>query len=156
MFHIILLQPEIPPNAGNVMRLCANTGFHLHLVQPLGFELDDRRLRRAGLDYRDLASLRVHATLEDFLGEYPAARLLAFSTRHRNLYSEFRYQAGDAMLFGPETRGLAADLLATIPAARRLTIPLRPDNRSLNLSNAVAIVAYEAWRQHGFPGADRR
>lgn len=152
MFHVVLYQPEIPPNTGNVIRLCANTGASLHLIRPLGFELDDRRLRRAGLDYHEYARVQAHDSLESFLAIVKPARLLACSTRGQTSYSDVRYQAGDALLFGPETRGLPAELLHDIPVAQRLRIPMLPANRSLNLSNAVAIILYEAWRQHGFTG----
>jgi tRNA (cytidine/uridine-2'-O-)-methyltransferase len=152
MFHIVLYQPEIPPNTGNVMRLAANTGMQLHLIEPLGFRLEDKELRRAGLDYREWAEVRVHATLEAFLETVRPPRLLAFSTRGARLYTEANYQPHDALLFGPETRGLPTDVLERVPADRRLRLPLRPNNRSLNLSNAVAVVVYEAWRQQGFAG----
>lgn len=154
MFHVVLYQPEIPPNTGNVIRLCANTGSRLHLVEPLGFELDDARLRRAGLDYREYAAVRVHASLEAFIeGEAPG-RLFAFSTRGTAAYHEVAFAPGDAFLFGPETRGLPSEVLDSLPADRRLRIPMRPENRSLNLSNTVAVVVYEAWRQHGFAGGE--
>jgi tRNA (cytidine/uridine-2'-O-)-methyltransferase len=152
MFHVVLYQPEIPPNTGNIIRLCANTGTLLHLIHPLGFSLDDRRLRRAGLDYHDLTFLREHpdlSTLSDSLGE---VRLFACSTRGGTVYSEPAFRPGDAFLFGPETRGLPGQILEGFPADRRLRIPMRAGNRSLNLSNAVAVVVYEAWRQLGYAG----
>jgi tRNA (cytidine/uridine-2'-O-)-methyltransferase len=152
MFHVVLYQPEIPPNTGNVIRLCANAGAQLHLIRPLGFELDDARLRRAGLDYHEYAQVKVHDSLDSFIAVEKPARLLACSTRGGTSYSDMRYQAGDALLFGPETRGLPKEFLETLPPAQRLRIPMLPDNRSLNLSNAVAIILYEAWRQHGFAG----
>jgi tRNA (cytidine/uridine-2'-O-)-methyltransferase len=152
MFHIVLYQPEIPPNTGNVMRLAANTGMQLHLIEPLGFRLEDKELRRAGLDYREWAEVRLHATLEAFLETVRPPRLLAFSTRATRLYTEVSYQPDDALLFGPETRGLPAEVLDRLPPEHRLRLPLRPNNRSLNLSNAVAVVVYEAWRQQGFAG----
>lgn len=152
MFHVILYQPEIPPNTGNIIRLCANTGAQLHLVEPLGFALDDKQLRRAGLDYHEYATLRVHRDWEHCLGELGGARLFAFTTRAARRYTEPAYQPGDAFLFGPETRGLPADLLATLPEDQRLRLPMRPDNRSLNLSNTVAVAVFEAWRQNGFAG----
>jgi tRNA (cytidine/uridine-2'-O-)-methyltransferase len=152
MFHVVLFQPEIPPNTGNVIRLCANAGCRLHLIAPLGFELDDARLRRAGLDYHEYASVRVHDSLEGFLREVAPPRLFAFSTRGQSRYDQPRYAAGDAFLFGPETRGLPAGVLESIPPHRRLRLPLRPGNRSLNLSTAVAVAVYEAWRQCGFAG----
>ena len=153
--HVILYQPEIPPNTGNVIRLCANTGATLHLIEPLGFGLDDARLRRAGLDYHEFADLRVHADLRACLAAIPDARLFALSTRGTIRYDSPRYTADDAFMFGPETRGLPADLLAQVPEAHRLRLPMRPQNRSLNLSNAVAVVMFEAWRQLGFAGANR-
>jgi tRNA (cytidine/uridine-2'-O-)-methyltransferase len=152
MFHIVLYQPEIPPNTGNVMRLAANTGMQLHLIEPLGFRLEDKELKRAGLDYREWAEVRVHATLEAFLETVRPPRLLAFSTRATRLYTDVNYQPDDALLFGPETRGLPAEVLERVPPHQRLRLPLRPNNRSLNLSNAVAVVVYEAWRQQGFAG----
>ena len=150
MFHVILFQPEIPPNTGNIIRLCANTGSQLHLIEPLGFELDDKRLRRAGLDYHDYATVRRHASLQDCLEQLGNARIMALSTKAKNGYSDMRYQKGDAFLFGPESRGLPADILASLPPEQRLRLPMLPDRRSLNLSNAVAITVYEAWRQLGF------
>lgn len=154
MFHVILHQPEIPPNTGNVIRLCANTGAALHLIAPLGFELEDRRLRRAGLDYREYARVRVHDSLAACAEAVEWHRLLAFSTRGRTAYTDCRYQPGDALLFGAETRGLPQALLDALPPAHRLRLPMRAQSRSLNLSNAVAVVVYEAWRQCGFAGAD--
>jgi tRNA (cytidine/uridine-2'-O-)-methyltransferase len=152
MFCVVLYQPEIPPNTGNVIRLCANTGANLHLIRPLGFELDDRRLRRAGLDYHEYARVQVHDSVQAFVAAANPARLLACSTRGQTAYGDVRYQAGDALLFGPETRGLPAALLNELPPEQRLRIPMLPGNRSLNLSNAVAIILYEAWRQHGYAG----
>jgi tRNA (cytidine/uridine-2'-O-)-methyltransferase len=153
VFDLILYQPEIPPNTGNIIRLCANTGATLHLIHPLGFLLDDKRLRRAGLDYREWASLREHASFPAYLRQAAPRRLFAVSTRGRTLYTAPAYQAGDAFLFGPETRGLPETLLTQFAPEQRLRIPMRPDNRSLNLSNAVAVVLYEAWRQQGFCGS---
>lgn len=152
MFHVVLYQPEIPPNTGNIMRLCANTGARLHLIEPLGFRLEDRELRRAGLDYREWAEVRTHSGFEAFLEGVKPARLFAFTTRARCRYTEMEYKEGDALLFGPETRGLPQDLLDSLPEERKLRLPLRPGNRSLNLSNAVAVVVYEAWRQQDFRG----
>lgn len=154
MFDVVLYQPEIPPNTGNVIRLCANTGSRLHLIAPLGFELDDARLRRAGLDYHEFASVRVHAGFAVFMTAVAPARVFAFSTRGHTRHDAPTYQAGDALLFGPETRGLPAELLATLPAERCLRLPLVPGNRSLNLSNAVAVAVFEAWRQHGYAGGN--
>ena len=153
LFDCLLYQPEIPPNTGNIMRLCANSGARLHLIEPLGFRLEDRQLRRAGLDYRDWADVRTHASLEACLAAIQPRRLLALSTRGGRCYADVRFAAGDAFLFGPETRGLPQQVLDALPTAQRLYIPMRPDNRSLNLSNAVAIVVYEAWRQCRFAGA---
>ncbi|MCL1635860.1 tRNA (cytidine(34)-2'-O)-methyltransferase [Luteimonas sp. SX5] len=153
MFDVILYQPEIPPNTGNAIRLCANTGAHLHLIAPLGFALEDKQLRRAGLDYHEYATLQVHDTLDAALAKISPSRLFALSTRNSTRYDQPRYAAGDAFLFGPETRGLPDDVLAAIPPMQRLRLPMRPDNRSLNLSNAVAVVVYEAWRQLEFAGA---
>ncbi|MEJ2602727.1 MAG: tRNA (cytidine(34)-2'-O)-methyltransferase [Gammaproteobacteria bacterium] len=152
MFSLILYQPEIPPNTGNIIRLCANTGTALHLVRPLGFELDERRLRRAGLDYREFARIAVYDGLEDCLRTLGEPRLYAFSTRGRTRYDAVRYRPGDALLFGPETRGLPATLLESLDPRRRVRLPMVPGNRSLNLSNAVAVVVFEAWRQQGFAG----
>ena len=153
MLHIVLYQPEIPPNTGNVIRLCANSGAALHLIRPLGFELDDARLRRAGLDYHEYAQVQAHDHFEDFMLAVRPPRLFACSTRGRTCYSEVRYQADDALIFGPETRGLPGALLDSVPAEQQLRIPMLPNNRSVNLSNAVAIILYEAWRQLSFAGA---
>jgi len=153
MFDVVLYQPEIPPNTGNVIRLCANTGARLHLIAPLGFELEDRQLKRAGLDYHEYATLRVHDSLDAALAAIAPRRLFALSTRNSARYDEPRFAAGDAFLFGPETRGLPQEVLASIAPERRLRLPMRPGNRSLNLSNAVAVVVYEAWRQLGFEGS---
>jgi len=153
MFHIVLFEPEIPPNTGNIMRLCANCGSALHLIEPLGFELDDRRLRRAGLDYRDTINLKIYRSLNDFIEGARPARLFACSARGLNVYSDGRFTDGDAFLFGPETRGLPIRVLNDLPPERRLRIPMMAASRSINLSNAVAIVLFEAWRQCGFAGA---
>jgi tRNA (cytidine/uridine-2'-O-)-methyltransferase len=150
MFSLILYQPEIPPNTGNIIRLCANTGVDLHLVEPLGFELDEPRLRRAGLDYREFATVRVHASLEDAFAVLGTPRVFALSTRGGTRYDAPRYRAGDTFLMGPETRGLPQAVLDSLPEAQRLRLPMRAGNRSLNLSNAAAVVVYEAWRQLGF------
>lgn len=152
LFHVILFEPEIPPNTGNVIRLCANTGAHLHLVKPLGFDLDDKQLRRAGLDYHEYARLQVHDSLEQALAVIAPARLFAFSTRSQQRYDQVAYGDGDAFLFGPESRGLPQAVIDALPEQQRLRLPMRPDNRSLNLSNAVAVTLFEAWRQHGFAG----
>ena len=152
--HVVLFQPEIPPNTGNVIRLCANTGAALHLVRPLGFELDDAKLRRAGLDYHEYARVSVHADLEAFVAAVAPARLLAVSTRGCTRYDSVVYQDGDALLFGPETRGLPQEIIDGLPEEQRLRLPMRPGNRSLNLSNAVAVIVFEAWRQLGFAGSE--
>ena len=149
---VLLYQPEIPPNTGNAIRLCANTGARLHLIEPLGFDLQDQQLRRAGLDYHEYATLQVHASLEAALAAIAPRRLFALSTRGTQRYDQPRYAAGDALLFGPETRGLPADVLQSLPPEQRLRLPMRPHNRSLNLSNSVAVVVFEAWRQCGFAG----
>ena len=154
MFDVILYQPEIPPNTGNAIRLCANTGARLHLVEPLGFSLDDKQLRRAGLDYHEYAAVQVHASLDAALAAISPPRVFALSTRNSIRYDQPRYAEGDAFLFGPETRGLPDDVLTAIPDAQRLRLPMRPDNRSLNLSNAVAVVVFEAWRQQAFAGSE--
>jgi tRNA (cytidine/uridine-2'-O-)-methyltransferase len=154
MFHVVLFEPEIPPNTGNIIRLCANSGSTLHLIHPLGFQLDDKHLRRAGMDYSELASVREHENLEDFQHQQPA-RLFACSTRAGQDYSEAKFQADDAFLFGPETRGLPQELLDSLPPERLLRIPMVAGSRSLNLSNSVAVVLYEAWRQQGFRGSGR-
>ena len=153
MFDIVLYQPEIPPNTGNIIRLAANTGATLHLVEPLGFRLDDRELKRAGLDYHEYASLIVHKDWDAACAQLRGRRMFAFSTRAQRCYTEAEFRDGDALLFGPETRGLPPEILHSVPAEQRLRLPLRPGNRSLNLSNAVAVAVYEAWRQQGFIGA---
>lgn len=153
MFHIVLYEPEIPPNTGNVMRLCANTGSRLHLIHPLGFELDDRRMRRAGLDYLDWARVQEYEHLPAFLETVSHTRLFPVSTRGKLQYSAPEYRAGDAFLFGPETRGLPQELLDNYGIERTLRVPMQARSRSLNLSNTVAIVVYEAWRQLGFKGS---
>ena len=157
MFHVILHRPEIPPNTGNVIRLCANTGAQLHLVRPLGFDLDDRQLRRAGLDYHEYARMQVHDDLDAALTAIAQAndeppRVFALSTRGTVRFDTPAYRAGDAFLFGSETAGLPQAVLDAIPDGQRLRLPMRPGNRSLNLSNTVAVVVFEAWRQSGFDG----
>lgn len=171
MFNVILFQPEIPPNTGNVIRLCANSGAQLHLIRPLGFELDDKQLRRAGLDYHEYATMQVYDSLRDCLDslrvlpgapphpshltageEGDAPRLFAFTTKGAHPFHEAAFRQGDALLFGPESRGLPADILDALPAQQKLRLPMLPSNRSLNLSNTVAIAVYEAWRQCGYVG----
>ena len=151
MFEIILFQPEIPPNTGNIIRLCANTGCRLHLVKPLGFRMNDSDLKRAGLDYHEYASVEVHADWQALLQALPGRRF-AFSTKGANRFDSVEYKPGDALLFGPETRGLPAELLASFGPQCQLRLPMVAGSRSLNLSNAVAVVVYEAWRQNGFAG----
>jgi len=152
VLHLVLFEPEIPPNTGNIIRLCANTGATLHLVCPLGFRMDAASLKRSGLDYHDLAELRMHADIESCLATL-SPRVYAVETGGRICYSDFDYRAGDAFVFGPETRGLPSAVLDRIGRANSLFIPMKPANRSLNLANAVAIVAFEAWRRLGFVGA---
>jgi len=157
MFDVILYQPEIPPNTGNVIRLCANTGARLHLIAPLGFTLEDKQLKRAGLDYHEYATLQVHESLDAALAQIAEAnaapaRLFALSTRGTVRHDTPRYAPGDVFLFGPETRGLPAEVFDHVPSEQRIRLPMRPDNRSLNLSNAVAVVVFEAWRQQSFAG----
>ncbi|QSA95603.1 tRNA (cytidine(34)-2'-O)-methyltransferase [Methylococcus sp. EFPC2] len=153
MIHILLYEPEIPPNTGNIIRLCANTGASLHLIKPLGFELDDAKLRRAGLDYREWASMRVHENLDACLDAVRPRATYAFSTKGKRCYADARFQAGDALLFGPESRGLPDIVRARFDRDHLLTIPMVPESRSLNLSNTVALALFEAWRQCGFAGA---
>lgn len=153
MLDIVLFEPEIPANTGNIIRLCANTGGNLHLIQPLGFELDDKRLRRAGLDYHEWVSVRQYASLHDYVEYARPKRLWALTTKGSVSYDKVKFQAGDALLFGPESRGLPADFLNSYPDGLKLYLPMRKESRSLNLSNTVAIVLYEAWKQMGFPGA---
>lgn len=153
MFHIVLFQPEIPANTGNIIRLCANTGAQLHLIEPLGFELDDRRLKRAGLDYHEYAQVRVHDSLPAFVQQVAPSRCFGLSTRGRRDFFAESFQAGDAFLFGPETRGLPVAVREELGEARVLRLPMRADSRSLNLANTVAVVTYEAWRQQNFAGA---
>jgi len=152
VFHVVLFEPEIPGNTGNSIRLCANTGATLHLIKPLGFRLDDKSLRRSGLDYHDLADVKIHADLEACLDLLRASRLFMVETGGARCYGDVQYRAGDAFLFGPETRGLPQSTQARVGAENGLFIPMRAQNRSVNLSNAVALVIYEAWRQIGFAG----
>lgn len=152
MLHVILYQPEIPPNTGNIIRLCANTGFQLHLIEPLGFAFEDKRLRRAGLDYHEFAAVQVHATLDAALAAIAPARVWALTTKGTARPSDVAFAAGDVLLFGPETRGLPSEVLGALPQTQWLRLPMRQDSRSMNLSNACAVVVYEAWRQLGFEG----
>jgi tRNA (cytidine/uridine-2'-O-)-methyltransferase len=153
MLHVILYEPEIPPNTGNVIRLCANTGARLHLVHPLGFDLSERRMRRAGLDYHEYADVTEHQSLPECLAAMAPANIYAFSTRGQRAYTDPAYTDGDALIFGPETRGLPQSLLDSLDPSQVLRLPMRPNNRSLNLANTVAVAVYEAWRQQGFNGA---
>ncbi len=152
MFHVILYQPEIPPNTGNIIRLCANTGCQLHLIGPLGFTLKDKQLVRAGLDYHEFAALRVYGSLQDCLAAFDPARVFALTTKGSQPFHATRYRAGDAFLFGPESRGLPAGVREQFDAGHRVRLPMLPHSRSLNLSNAVAVAVFEAWRQCGFDG----
>lgn len=153
MLDIVLYQPEIPANTGNIIRLCANTGAHLHLIQPLGFDLDDKKLRRAGLDYHEWVNVRQYASLQSYIEKARPNRLFALSTKGATVYSEAAFQPGDALLFGPETRGLPPSFLSRHDPALKLYLPMKQESRSLNLSNTVAIVLYEAWKQLSFTGA---
>lgn len=150
MFHIILFQPEIPPNTGNIIRLCANIGCKLHLIKPLGFILDDKRLRRAGLDYHEFINVKQYDSLEHCLAILNNPRLFAFTTKAHQNFSEITYQSGDALLFGPETRGLPMALLNSLDDQQKLRLPMQPNSRSLNLSNTVAIASYQVWQQLGY------
>jgi len=152
MLHIVLFEPEIPPNTGNVIRLCANTGVQLHLIEPLGFHMEHQQLRRAGLDYHEFAKVKTHASWEAFMRDAQPARVWAMTTKGNpgNTPYTVRFAPGDALVFGPESRGLPMDLLQSLPHTHWLRLPMQPDSRSLNLSNAVAVCVYEAWRQHGF------
>ena len=152
MLDIVLYEPEIPPNTGNIIRLCANTGFNLHLIEPIGFDLDDKKLRRAGLDYLEFQSLQVHSSWKAYLEKVQPKTVYGLSTKGTKCFSQVNYEAGDCLLFGPETRGLPEDVRASIGEGV-IRLPMQPDSRSLNLSNAVSIVTYEAWRQLGFSGS---
>jgi tRNA (cytidine/uridine-2'-O-)-methyltransferase len=154
LFHVVLVEPEIPPNTGNVIRLCANTGAQLHLIEPLGFPLDDAKMRRAGLDYHDYATMKVHRDWASFLSAQSPdpARMFALTTHGSTPFAAMAFQPGDFFVFGSETRGLAPALRESFAPQQRIRLPMRPDNRSLNLSNTVAVVVYEAWRQNGFAG----
>ncbi|GAO36562.1 RNA methyltransferase [Sulfuricella sp. T08] len=152
MFDIVLYQPEIPPNTGNIIRLSANTGCRLHLVKPLGFSLEDKLLQRAGLDYHEYATVKTHENWEECLGKFRGGRMFALTTKGSARYSEVAFQRDDVFVFGPETRGLPVDVLAQFDESRRIRLPMRAESRSLNLSNSVAVVVFEAWRQIGFEG----
>ena len=152
MFTIVLYQPEIPPNTGNIIRLCANTGADLHLVKPLGFPLDSSKMKRAGLDYHEFAKLTVHENSEDCLKALEGRRIFALTTKGSTRPDEVSFREGDVLLFGPETRGLPAEVLDSLPAGQKIRLPMMPDSRSMNLSNTVAVILFEAWRQNGFAG----
>lgn len=156
MFHVLLYEPEIPPNTGNIIRLCANMGAHLHLIKPLGFEFEDKKLRRAGLDYREWASVRIHESLKDCLAAVQPPRVFALTTKGERSYCEANFQPGDAFLFGPESRGLPTSVRESLPPEQRLYLPMVAESRSLNLSNAVAVLLYEAWRQCEFAGSGKK
>lgn len=155
LIQVVLYEPEIPPNTGNIIRLCANTGASLHLIEPLGFALDDKRLRRAGLDYHEFARIQVHASFTAYLAASQPERIFACTTKGQRCHTEPRYAPGDALLLGPESRGLPATVLAQIPPEQWLRLPMLPHSRSLNLSNAAAVFVYEAWRQQGFADPGR-
>ena len=155
MLHIVLFEPEIPPNTGNIIRLAANTGYALHLIKPLGFELDDKQLRRAGLDYHEWATVGQYESLDECLTEIDPHKVYAFSTKGRQVYSDIAFEAGDVLLFGPETRGLPPEILDGLPPEQVATLPMLAQSRSLNLSNAVAIAVYESWRQLGYASMRR-
>jgi tRNA (cytidine/uridine-2'-O-)-methyltransferase len=153
MLNIVLFQPEIPPNTGNIIRLCANSGFDLHLIEPLGFDWDDKKVRRAGLDYHEFTHVKKYPNFDAFVAAHPNSRMFACTTKGKQFHSDVDYQEGDCLVFGPETRGLPDDVLAQIQAPNWVRIPMQPDSRSMNLSNAVSVFVYESWRQLGYPGA---
>lgn len=153
MLHVVLYEPEIPPNTGNIIRLCANTGCQLHLIEPLGFSLEDKQMRRASLDYSEYASVKIHSNYRAFLASEQPERLFGLTTKGHTHYHQVSFQDGDYLMFGPETRGLPAEVREALPPERRLRVPMRPESRSLNLSNTAALVVYEAWRQLGFDDA---
>jgi tRNA (cytidine/uridine-2'-O-)-methyltransferase len=153
MLDVVLYEPEIPPNTGNIIRLCANTGFTLHLIEPLGFDWEEKKLRRAGLDYHEFAQINRHPNLQSYLDKHAPKRIFACTTKGQTFHSDVQYEAGDALLFGPETRGLPEDVIFALPPQCRVRIPMSPESRSMNLSNAVAVFVYESWRQLGYPNA---
>lgn len=153
MLDIVLYQPEIPPNTGNIIRLCANTGFRLHLIEPLGFDWDDKKVRRAGLDYHEFSEVKRHPNLQVYFDSEQPKTVYACTTKGSQHYHLAKFEAGDCLLFGPETRGLPMDVIESLPNSQRLRIPMQPDSRSMNLSNSVAVFIYEAWRQLDFNGA---
>jgi tRNA (cytidine/uridine-2'-O-)-methyltransferase len=153
MLNIVLFQPEIPPNTGNIVRLCANSGFALHLIEPLGFDLDEKKVRRAGLDYHELANVKRYPDFQAYVDAHPDSRLFACTTKGKKYHHQVEYQAGDSLVFGPETRGLPDDVLAAMGKDNWVRIPMKPDSRSMNLSNSVSVFVFEAWRQLDFEGA---
>lgn len=156
MLNVVLFEPEIPPNTGNIIRLCANTGFSLHLIKPLGFTWDDKRLRRAGLDYHEFAAIKQHNNYQTFLAEEQPKRIFALTTKGTPAHSEVQYQPSDYLLFGPETRGLPATILDELPPQQKIRIPMLENSRSMNLSNSVAVAVYEAWHQLNYQGAFKK
>ena len=155
MLHIVLYQPEIPPNTGNVIRLCANTGYQLHLIEPLGFELEDKKLRRAGLDYHEFAKVKRYPNWDAFLAGNEVGTVYALTTKGSHTHSESEFKPNDVLVFGPETRGLPAEFIEALPPAQRLRLPMQEGSRSLNLSNTVAVMVYESWRQLGYANASK-
>ncbi len=153
MLDVVLFEPEIPPNTGNIVRLCANTGYSLHLIEPLGFDLEEKKVRRAGLDYSELVNVKRHKNLTAYLTDHKPKRVFACTTKGKVFHSDVQYQSGDALLFGPETRGLPMQIIESLPPEQRVRIPMMPDSRSMNLSNSVAVFVYESWRQSGYSGA---
>jgi tRNA (cytidine/uridine-2'-O-)-methyltransferase len=153
MLNIVLFQPEIPPNTGNIIRLCANTGFKLHLIEPLGFDWEDKKIRRAGLDYHEFADVTRHKSLASYQTQHPNSRIFACTTKGTANFAQVSFEKGDTLLFGPETRGLPDDIIQSLPEPQRLRIPMLPNSRSMNLSNAVSVFVYESWRQLDFEGA---
>ena len=153
MINIVLVNPEIPPNTGNIIRLCANTGYYLHLIKPIGFDLNDKQLKRAGLDYHDIAKVKIHDNLNEFIKTINPKRILATTSKVSKSYTTIRFNKNDAILFGSESNGLSKDIINKIKKENVFSIPMKPNNRSLNLSNAVSIIVYESWRQHNFEGS---
>ncbi|MFT6152908.1 MAG: tRNA (cytidine/uridine-2'-O-)-methyltransferase [Bermanella sp.] len=155
MLHVVLFEPEIPPNTGNIIRLCANTGFQLHLIEPLGFDLDEKKVRRAGLDYHEMTNMKIHKNWQAFVDDVAPKRSYAITTKGKQWHTEVKFEAGDAIVMGPESRGLPDEMLNSLSEQEKILIPMVPDSRSLNLSNATSVIIYEAWRQLGFKGAKR-
>jgi tRNA (cytidine/uridine-2'-O-)-methyltransferase len=155
MLHVVLFEPEIPPNTGNIIRLCANTGFQLHLIEPLGFDLDEKKVRRAGLDYHEMANMKIHKNWQGFIDDVAPKRCYAITTKASQWHTEVQFEAGDAIVMGPESRGLPSEMLDSLSQQEKILIPMVADSRSLNLSNATTVIIYEAWRQLGFKGAKK-